>query len=139
MKARTIVTAFLFLSITAVAALIAMIPTDAAYAAPDVSNTIDGAYALFKNPPAGYRSVTFWVWNNRISEKEIDEQWWIAINPHDEKLKCSHGPVVEPFTMYVEFNGWPAGIVTMNGGMFAAGSAANEDAFIDALKRAAEV
>lgn len=72
-------------------------------------------------------------------EKEIDEQWWIAINPHDEKLKCSHGPVVEPFTMYVEFNGWPAGIVTMNGGMFAAGSAANEDAFIDALKRAAEV
>ena len=74
MKARTIVTAFLFLSITAVAALIAMIPTDAAYAAPDVSNTIDGAYALFKNPPAGYRSVTFWVWNNRISEKEIDGQ-----------------------------------------------------------------
>ncbi|MDD8025846.1 MAG: glycosyl hydrolase [Acidobacteriota bacterium] len=29
---------------------------------------------LFADPPADYRSVPLWVWNNRISEAEIDEQ-----------------------------------------------------------------
>lgn len=64
MKARMVIMAFLFLSITAVAA----------HSAPVFPPTMEGAYAVFKNPPSAYRSMTFWVWNNRISEKEIDEQ-----------------------------------------------------------------
>ena len=28
----------------------------------------------FQNPPAEYRSKPFWVWNNRITEQQIDEQ-----------------------------------------------------------------
>jgi hypothetical protein len=29
---------------------------------------------LFKNPPAEFRSMPLWVWNNRITEQQIDEQ-----------------------------------------------------------------
>lgn len=69
-------------------------------------------------------------------EKQIDDQWWIAMNGHLEPKKCSHGPEVKPFNCYVEFNGWPAGILDPFGGIIAAGDCANEDAFIDALKAA---
>lgn len=36
--------------------------------------SIASTYTAFENPPADYRSVTFWVWNNRITERQIDEQ-----------------------------------------------------------------
>jgi hypothetical protein len=72
-------------------------------------------------------------------EKQIDEQWWIAMNGHDEPRKCSKGAEVEPCNCYVEFNGWPAGILDPFGGILAAGAVANEDSFIEALKAAGAV
>ena len=69
-------------------------------------------------------------------EKQIDEHWWIAMNGHTEPMKCSRGHKVPPFNCYVEFNGFPAGIMDPYGGIIAAGDAANEDTFIEALKAA---
>jgi hypothetical protein len=69
-------------------------------------------------------------------EHAVDERWWVAVNAHKEPVACSHGPEVPPFTCYVEFNGFPAGLINAYGGTIAAGSVANEDAFITALKAA---
>lgn len=69
-------------------------------------------------------------------EAQVDEQWWIAVNPHHETLESSHGPKVEFGNCYVEFNGWPAGMITPYGGVIAAGELANESNFISALKTA---
>jgi hypothetical protein len=33
-----------------------------------------GVLAAFESPPAGYRSAPLWVWNDRITEAEIDDQ-----------------------------------------------------------------
>jgi len=78
---------------------------------------------------------------NKLSgcwEHQIDAKWWIALNPHRQKTRCSHGSDVPPFTLYVEFNGWPAGFVNAGGGVIAAGKLANEDAFITAIDSAIE-
>ena len=69
-------------------------------------------------------------------EVQIDEHWWIALNPHDEKLKCSHGADVSFGHCYIEWNGWPAGMITPYDGIIAAGALANEDSFIAAVKAA---
>lgn len=66
-------------------------------------------------------------------EVQVDERWWFAVNGHREPIACSKGPTVPPVHVYVEFNGWPAGILSPAGGEFAAGAAANADAFIAAL------
>lgn len=71
-------------------------------------------------------------------EHDVDGRWWVAVNAHGEPVKCSHGVEVEPFRAYVEFDGWPAGVLTPDGGEFAAGSEANEDTFIAALVAATE-
>lgn len=70
-------------------------------------------------------------------EHQVDGLWWIAVNGHTKPLKCSHGAEVPPINCYIEFNGWPAGIIDPFGGIIAAGAAANEDTFIDALNAAA--
>lgn len=67
-------------------------------------------------------------------EQQVDENWWIAVNGHKEVVECSRGIRVQPFTCYVEFNGWPAGIIHAYGGVLAAGDAANEDTFVAALR-----
>lgn len=74
-------------------------------------------------------------------ELEIDEHWWLAVNGHRQPLECSRGVAVAPFACYVEFNGFPAGIIDAGGGSFAAGSLANLDAMVEAMERrtAAEV
>lgn len=69
-------------------------------------------------------------------EHRIDDHWWIALNAHPEAVKCSEGADVPPFTVYVMFNGWPAGFIAPDGGTMAAGAAANEDELIAALDRA---
>ena len=66
-------------------------------------------------------------------EHQIDEHWWIAVNGHTEDAICSHGPTVSPFHCYIEFNGWPAGLIGMKDGIIAAGAAANEATFIAAI------
>ena len=71
-------------------------------------------------------------------EVVIDEQWWLAVNGHKEPTACSpsdgRSVAVPPYSVYVEFNGWPAGILNIGGDEIVAGAAANEDALIDAIK-----
>ena len=70
----------------------------------------------------------------RCWECQIDSQWWIALNGHPEPTLCSRKVKVRPFTAYLEFNGWPAGDVDPYGGIIAAGTLANEDNLLAALK-----
>lgn len=68
-------------------------------------------------------------------EEQIDDQWWIAVNGQRHPVRCSHGPEVGPFEAYLEFNGWPAGIVNALGeGEFAAGDAVNPETFAAAVQ-----
>jgi hypothetical protein len=69
-------------------------------------------------------------------EHQIDDQWWVAVNGHQEDMECSTGGKVPPYGMWFEYNGWPAGLVGASGGWVAAGAAANEDSLIDAIKAA---
>jgi hypothetical protein len=67
---------------------------------------------------------------------KVDEQWEMWLNGHREPVTLGHGPEVPPFSAYIEFNGWPAGVTDAAGGWFAAGSIANLDAFERALDSA---
>lgn len=69
-------------------------------------------------------------------EHQVDEQWRIHINAHRHQVKAESGAEVPPRSCYIEFNGWPAGVITPVNGWIAAGEAANERTFIEALKRA---
>lgn len=70
-------------------------------------------------------------------ERQLDPAWWIAVNAHRDPVTCSKGVEVAPFTMYVEYNGWPAGILSPTaGGQFAAGTGANIETFLAACERA---
>jgi hypothetical protein len=71
-------------------------------------------------------------------EHDIDEHWWFAINPHGERTKCSKGAEVPPYSIYFQFNGWPAGVIDAGGGVLAAGKLANEDTLIAAIDAAIE-
>jgi len=77
-------------------------------------------------------------WENLSShsgcaEHQIDDQWWFAINPHGEPTECGKGAKVPPYSIYYQFNGWPAGVVTGQGGVIAAGKLANEETLIAAI------
>lgn len=62
-------------------------------------------------------------------------EWEIALNgTGEQKAKSEAHPALPPFNAYVQFNGWPAGIIGPDGGPLAAGSAANEDTFIAAIE-----
>ena len=69
-------------------------------------------------------------------EHAIDGTWWIALNGHAEPTECSRGASVPPYEMYVECNGWPAGILSPGDGVIAAGEGANEDTLIAAIDAA---
>ena len=69
-------------------------------------------------------------------EHQVDDKWFIAVNAHDSPVECSKGPSVAPFHCYVEYNGFPAGLISPHDGIIAAGECANEDTFIAALKAA---
>lgn len=68
-------------------------------------------------------------------EHQVDERWFIACNGHLTKqgLKLHPKLEIEPYTCYVEYNGWPAGNFGYHGGVIAAGEGANENTFIAAL------
>src|SRR6266496_2814876 len=68
-------------------------------------------------------------------ELQLNDEWWLAVNGHKESLTSSHGNEVKPFNCYVEFNGWPAGYFSPHEGMIAAGALANENTFIEAVKK----
>ncbi len=69
-------------------------------------------------------------------EHRIDDDWSIAVNGHPTQKETEGGCTVPPFSAYIEWNGFPAGILGMNGGMLVAGSGANEDTLIEALDAA---
>ena len=69
-------------------------------------------------------------------EYQVDEQWRFALNGHNTPHDTDDGVRVPPFSAFVEFNGWPAGIIDPAGGVLAAGDAANESTFIAALQAA---
>lgn len=61
----------------------------------------------------------------------IDAHWLVQINPHPEP----HGGI-PPCHMALEFNGWPAGLFSAEGGAIAAGALANEDELLAAVRAA---
>ncbi len=52
----------------------------------------------------------------------------MKLNPTDKEIDN-----VLPFELMVSWGGFPAGMIGANGGVIAAGEAANEDAFIEWL------
>lgn len=68
-------------------------------------------------------------------ESAVGENWWIAINAHGDDVQCSRGIAVPPRSIYIEFNGWPFGIINSAGGRIASGDIANEETFIAALRQ----
>lgn len=76
------------------------------------------------------------LWEHKIPGVDGGEWWW-AVNGHEAPLCPTDRMVKVPFGhCYLEWNGWPAGIFTPFGGEICAGSMANEDTFIAALKAA---
>lgn len=65
----------------------------------------------------------------------VDEQWTLAMNGHREATKWKD-VLLQPFHVALEFNGWPAGVFSPQGGVIAAGELANENTFCGALKTA---
>ena len=63
-------------------------------------------------------------------------EWYVAVNGHEVVTHCSRGGVVPPFTAYVEFNGWPAGLIDPRGWMLAEGKVANLRTFMAACDAA---
>lgn len=71
---------------------------------------------------------------------DVDEHWRVVLNPHREFVRYGEKAEIEipPFSCYIEFNGWPAGLINPYGGAIAAGSLANEETFIAAVKAATQ-
>ena len=71
------------------------------------------------------------VWRHRL-----DDHWYLAIVSDRATVAPPGGMQVNvpPFTLAVWWNGWLAGFIDLNGGCIAAGSGANEDALIAALR-----
>ena len=69
-------------------------------------------------------------------ERKIDEDWSVSINGHREPRNNSAGLEVPPFSAFIQWKDWPAGVIDPGGGIIVAGEFANENIFIDALKAA---
>ncbi len=67
------------------------------------------------------------VWERQVGN------WGIWVNGTGSEAKVK-GVDLPAFHAYIEWNGWPAGVIDSFGGTIAAGEAANEDALIAALK-----
>lgn len=61
--------------------------------------------------------------------RKVDERWLFKANGHREAIDN-----VPPFSIYVEYNGWPAGVIDPGGAAFAAGTLANIQTFNAALE-----
>lgn len=81
-------------------------------------------------------------------EHQVDNHWFVALNPHGhptakvggiKPINPEYEVMVPPFSVYIEFNGYPAGIIDAHGGIIAHGAAANEQTFCDAVRRAIAV
>lgn len=69
----------------------------------------------------------------KLWKRKIDERWTMAVNGSKERIEN-----VPAFSIYVDFNGWPAGLIDTRGCSFAAGTLANLETFNEALQKALE-
>ena len=72
-------------------------------------------------------------------ERKLDDRWTLWVNGHGDAMptKPDGGFKLEPYCVYVEFNGWPWGNFAITGqGCIGAGALANYETFCDALRRA---
>jgi len=63
-------------------------------------------------------------------EYQLSEDWWFALNGHNETRKTTNGLKVLPYNCIVEFKGFPIGYFSPFEGIFASGK---EDDFIEAI------
>ncbi len=74
--------------------------------------------------------------------RRLDDQWEIWVNGHLEPLALARKDgvqfTVQPGDCYVEYNGWPAGSLSLvhGFGIIAAGDGANIGTFCAALRKA---
>lgn len=66
-------------------------------------------------------------------EARIDADWWMAANGATTPRLASNGMEVPGLAVYVERQGWPAGIIDMHGGTLLMGT---EDELIAACRAA---
>ena len=69
-----------------------------------------------------------------IYRRQVGESWRVVFNGSESKVTPEDAAELDPFHIYVEFNGFPAGVFGPFDGVIAAGTAANEDAFIAAIE-----
>lgn len=73
---------------------------------------------------------------SRVIEIAVDEHWRVVLNGDSVAHAIPmypQGPALAPWSVYVEWNGFPAGLLDAGGGVIAAGEAANEATLIAAL------
>lgn len=70
------------------------------------------------------------VIKDQVVKLEIDKRWTATMNGHRTVQQN-----IPPFGAYIEYNGWPAGVIDAHGGAIAAGEAANERALIRAVRK----
>lgn len=73
-----------------------------------------------------------------VIEFDVDDHWHVAINGKRREMKTMNGMPVGWLTVYLEFNGWPAGNLYAQGGWIAAGRLANERSLLAAVDRVRE-
>lgn len=69
------------------------------------------------------------IWERKIA----GGHWVIKFNGTKETRKAGDADL-RPYSVYVEWCGWPAGIIDPAGGIIATGAMANEDTFIAAIE-----
>ncbi len=67
---------------------------------------------------------------DKVWEHKIDDHWFIKINGHSKEMQG-----IPAFHMTIEYDGFPAGILSPFEGTIAAGTEANEDTFIEAVEK----
>jgi len=97
-----------------------------------MSEVISEVFAAIADYAVGHGAAPI---AGKVYHVTLDDQWEFWVNATKEPQNVD-GANIQPFDCYVKFNGWPAGIVGPDGGCFAAGGAANESTFIDALRAA---
>lgn len=63
--------------------------------------------------------------NKILSCGDPNTGWGVLLNSTSAELDG-----VGPFEAHITWNGWPAGVISMNSGIIAAGELANEEAFV---------
>lgn len=61
--------------------------------------------------------------------------WSFVVNANRRARKLENGVTIKGYETYIEYNGWPAGVLDLLGrGQFAAGSGANPKTFVAAVE-----